>query len=48
MLVEKKDTGKLYALKSIRKQRIIDKNQVVHTKTERFILENVKHYLSDL
>lgn len=40
MLVEKKDTGKIYALKSIRKEDIIDKDQIEHTKTERVILEH--------
>ncbi len=41
MLVEKKDTKELYALKSIHKECIIEKEQVEHTKTERFVLENV-------
>lgn len=40
MLVEKKDTKKIYALKSIRKEDIIDKDQIEHTKTERVILEH--------
>ena len=41
MLVEKKDNKKIYALKSLRKEEIIDKDQVQHTKTERFVLEKV-------
>ena len=39
MLVEKKDTRQLYALKSIHKEDIIDKDQIEHTKTERYVLE---------
>ena len=39
MLVEKKDTKQLYALKSMHKEDIIDKDQIEHTKTERFVLE---------
>lgn len=41
MLVEKKDTTQLFAMKSLRKEEIIEKNQVEHTKTERRILEYV-------
>lgn len=41
MLVEKKDTKQVYALKSLRKEDIIDKEQVEHTKTERYVLEKV-------
>lgn len=41
MLVEKKDTKELYALKSIRKKDIIEKDQIEHMKTERRILEYV-------
>lgn len=43
MLVEKKDTKEIYALKSLRKEEIIDKDQVEHTKTEKMILEHVNH-----
>jgi serum/glucocorticoid-regulated kinase 2 len=39
MLVEKKDSKKVYALKSLRKEQIIGKDQVAHTRTERYILE---------
>lgn len=39
--MEKKDTKKIYALKSLRKEDIIDKDQVQHTKTERYVLEKV-------
>lgn len=42
MLVEKKDTSQLFAMKSLRKEEIIEKNQVEHTKTERRILEYVR------
>ena len=43
MLVEKKDTKEIYALKSLRKEELIDKDQVEHTKTEKMILEHVNH-----
>ena len=41
--VEKKDTKEIYALKSLRKEELIDKDQVEHTKTEKMILEHVNH-----
>ena len=41
MLVEKKDNKQVYAIKSLRKEDIIDKEQVEHTKTERYVLEKV-------
>jgi serum/glucocorticoid-regulated kinase 2 len=44
MLVEKKDTKKIYALKSLRKEELIDKDQVQHTKTERYVLEKVLYW----
>jgi hypothetical protein len=40
-LVEKKSNGKRYAMKSISKKLIIEKEQIKHTKTEEFILTNV-------
>lgn len=39
MLVEKRDDKQIYALKSMHKEEIIDKNQIEHTKTERYVLE---------
>lgn len=36
MLVEKKDTKEIYAMKSIRKEDISDPEQLEHTKTERY------------
>ena len=41
MLVEKKDTKKVYALKSLKKAVIVEKGQIEHTKTEKQILQNV-------
>ena len=38
MLVKKRDTGQLYALKVLKKAEIIRRNQVEHTMTERRIL----------
>lgn len=42
MLVQKKDTKQVFALKSMHKEEIIDKDQIEHTKTERFVLEKSK------
>ena len=42
LLVTKKDTGQLYAMKSLKKELIEQRNQKVHTKTEREILGDVK------
>ena len=38
MLVKEKDTGEIWALKALRKDQLIDKEQIEHTKTERDIL----------
>ncbi len=38
MLVKKKDTSKVYAIKMLKKRHIIKKNQVAHTIAEREIL----------
>eukprot|EP00736_Rhodelphis_marinus_P004792 Rmarinus@m.29730 len=43
MLVKKKDSGKLYAMKVLKKAAIIQKKQVQHTKTERHVLGSIKH-----
>ena len=42
-LVKKKDTGKLYAMKSLSKPNVKKKKQVEHTRTERRVLGKVKH-----
>lgn len=41
MQVKKKDTGKIYALKSIRKAHIVNKMEVTHTLAEKFVLSRV-------
>ncbi|KAH3670410.1 hypothetical protein OGAPHI_000925 [Ogataea philodendri] len=41
MQVKKKDTGKIYALKSIRKSHIVNKMEVTHTLAEKFVLSRV-------
>ena len=46
MLVKKKDTGQLYALKVLKKAEIIRRNQVEHTMTERRILVSKTHSLN--
>ncbi len=38
LLVKKKDTGELFAMKVLKKSEILRRNQVEHTKTERRIL----------
>jgi serine/threonine protein kinase len=43
ILVEKKDTKQLFAMKILDKEYIKTKKQVVHTKAERYILENLTH-----
>lgn len=49
LLVEKKNTKELYAMKSIYKDDIIKKDQLEHTKTEKIILEHINHpYLVNL
>ena len=37
-LVRKRDSGKLYALKTLRKRDVLRRNQVAHVKAERDIL----------
>ena len=37
-LVRKRDSGKLYALKTLRKRDVLQRNQVAHVKAERDIL----------
>lgn len=41
MQVKKRDTGKVYALKSIRKAHIVNKMEVTHTLAEKFVLSRV-------
>ncbi|EQC35786.1 AGC protein kinase [Saprolegnia diclina VS20] len=43
MMVRKKDTQKIYAMKTLRKAALIKRNQLGHTKTERNILQTIKH-----
>lgn len=46
MLCRKKDegpNGPLYAMKTLRKQALVKRNQLLHTKTERNILQNIQH-----
>mmetsp|Transcript_6799 Transcript_6799/g.11955 ORF Transcript_6799/g.11955 Transcript_6799/m.11955 type:complete len:346 (+) Transcript_6799:63-1100(+) len=37
------DSGQIYAMKMLRKENVIKRNQVEHTKTERNVLEAVSH-----
>lgn len=46
LLVKKRagrDAGRLYALKTLRKEVLIKRNQIDHTKTERSVLQTVEH-----
>jgi len=44
LLVEKKNKpGEVYAMKSLRKDAIIEKNQIEHTQTEKSILAMAHH-----
>jgi serine/threonine protein kinase len=43
MQVRKKDDGKIYAMKVLRKEAIIARNEVTHTKAEKRILQRVQH-----
>merc|ERR1719506_2074605 len=43
MLVRKKDTAVLYAMKVLTKTNIIKRNQVEHTRTERHVLGYIRH-----
>lgn len=42
-LVKKKDTGQLFAMKSLSKPNVKRRNQVEHTRTERRVLGKAKH-----
>jgi len=53
ILVKKKDTGVLYAMKVLTKGAVVKRKQVEHTKTERRVLETVGHlhnhpYISEM
>lgn len=41
--VRKRDTGTLYAMKIMRKEDVLLRNQVKHTLTERHVLQTVRH-----
>lgn len=43
MLVQDKKTKMLYAMKMLRKDHIVKRNQVEHTKAERVVLEKAQH-----
>eukprot|EP00497_Spongosphaera_streptacantha_P000172 TRINITY_DN1108_c0_g1_i1.p1 TRINITY_DN1108_c0_g1~~TRINITY_DN1108_c0_g1_i1.p1 ORF type:complete len:145 (+),score=22.67 TRINITY_DN1108_c0_g1_i1:66-437(+) len=42
--VRNRHDGKIYAMKQLKKEHIIKRNQVEHTKTERFVLQHLKHH----
>jgi len=41
--VRKNDSGKVYAMKILKKQQLVKRRQVAHTKTERKVLEDIDH-----
>ena len=43
MLVRKKGTNDIYAMKVLKKEAVIRRNQVAHTKTETHILKQIRH-----
>jgi protein-serine/threonine kinase len=43
MLVSQKQTGQIFAMKTMKKADIMKRNQVDHTKSERQVLETVQH-----
>lgn len=43
LLVRKRDTDELLAMKMLRKENLAKRNQIEHTKTERSVLEKVNH-----
>jgi serum/glucocorticoid-regulated kinase 2 len=43
MQVRKKDSGKIYALKVLKKDQLVKRKQVAHTKTERKVLQEISH-----
>lgn len=43
MLVQKKDTKALYAMKSLRKDALLEREQIEHTKTEKMIMQHINH-----
>jgi len=43
MLVRKKGSTDIYAMKVLKKEAVVRRNQVVHTKTERHILKQIRH-----
>ncbi|OMJ66641.1 hypothetical protein SteCoe_36448 [Stentor coeruleus] len=43
MLVQKKDNKNLYAMKSLRKDALLEREQIEHTKTEKMIMQHINH-----
>jgi len=43
MMVKKKDTGRTYAMKILKKKDLVKRKQVEHTMTEREVISNINH-----
>lgn len=43
MQVRKRDTGRIYALKTIRKAHIVSRNEITHTLAERLVLARINN-----
>ena len=41
--VKKRGTGEIFALKILRKKQLVARNQVEHTKTERRVMQSIRH-----
>lgn len=42
-LVKKRDTGEMFAMKQLRKDALLEKGQVEHTRTEKMIMQHINH-----
>lgn len=48
ILSKKRDTGHIYAIKTLKKKHLIKKNQVEHTISERSILVSLREHITHL
>jgi serine/threonine protein kinase len=43
LLVQKKDTGRIYAMKAIRKEHVLARNEIEHTLAEKDVMSKINH-----
>ena len=48
MLVRYKGNQQLYAMKTLRKEALVRRKQLMHTSTERYILQNISQLILKL